>query len=150
MAQAPAAEKIRRWRDERHWSQEHLAQLADIGVRTVQRIENGERASNETLMALAAAFNVDVSALTDDVDKRAEVLVQAKLTKMLAGLRLAVAINFACYLFGMIVFAGIGFGDGSGGRTMMWPAIWWTVAMAGFGLVLGIAELVARYDAGRR
>ena len=56
MAFKADAEKIKRWREERHWSQEHLAELAGIGLRTLQRIEKGEPAAKETLMALASAF----------------------------------------------------------------------------------------------
>ncbi|MCW2484245.1 helix-turn-helix transcriptional regulator, partial [Candidatus Symbiopectobacterium sp. NZEC135] len=40
----------------RAWSQEQLAELSSLSVRTVQRIENGERASLDTLGAIAAAF----------------------------------------------------------------------------------------------
>lgn len=47
----------------RAWSQEQLAELASLSVRTVQRIENGERASLETLSAIAAAFGVNVADL---------------------------------------------------------------------------------------
>lgn len=47
----------------RAWSQEQLAELASLSVRTVQRIENGERASLETLSAIAAAFGVNVTDL---------------------------------------------------------------------------------------
>ncbi|OYX52539.1 MAG: XRE family transcriptional regulator [Sphingomonas sp. 32-66-10] len=146
MPLTPNAEKIRRWREERHWSQEHLAAVAGIGVRTVQRIENGETASNETLMALAAAFSVDIAALTDDAAIKAEAHVKAKTDKKLADLRLAFAINLASYIFGLLVFAGISFGDGSGGRTMMWPTIWWTIVIVGFGLVVAIVEWVAQQN----
>lgn len=149
MPLTPNAEKIRRWREERHWSQEHLVAVAGVGVRTVQRIENGETASNETLMALAAAFSVDVAALTDDATIKAEAHVKAKTDKKLADLRLAFAINLASYIFGMLVFAGISFGDGSGGRTMMWPSIWWTIVIVGFGLVVAIVEWVARQNHGQ-
>lgn len=145
----PNAEKIRRWREERHWSQEHLAAVAGIGVRTVQRIENGGTASNETLMALAAAFSVDVAALSDDATMKAEACVEAMKEKKLADLRLAFAINLAFYIFGMLVFAGISFGDGSGGRTMMWPTIWWTVVIVGFGLVVALVEWVSRQHRAR-
>lgn len=65
------AAKLRRLREDRHWSQEHLAELAGIGVRTVQRIENGEKASNESIMALAAAFNIPASDLTEDTNVKA-------------------------------------------------------------------------------
>ena len=45
------------------WSQEQLATIAGLSTRTVQRIENGEQASTETLNAIAAALGVQVSDL---------------------------------------------------------------------------------------
>ncbi|MGL9750863.1 MAG: helix-turn-helix domain-containing protein [Symbiopectobacterium sp.] len=45
------------------WSQEQLEELSSLSVRTVQRIENGERASLDTLGAIAAAFGVNVTEL---------------------------------------------------------------------------------------
>ncbi|CAN0447511.1 unnamed protein product, partial [Scytosiphon promiscuus] len=72
------AAKIKRWREERHWSQEHLAELAGIGVRTVQRIETGDKASGDSLKALAAAFNVDVMAVTVDAKTEAETMIREK------------------------------------------------------------------------
>ena len=35
-------DKVKRWRQERSWSQEHLAELAGIGLRTLQRAEYGD------------------------------------------------------------------------------------------------------------
>jgi transcriptional regulator with XRE-family HTH domain len=58
--------KIRQLRISRAWSQEQLAELSSLSVRTVQRIENGEQASFETLGAIAAAFDIKVSELTEN------------------------------------------------------------------------------------
>jgi len=44
----PDAAKIKRWREERSWSQDHLAEAAGVSLRTVQRVENGDGASRET------------------------------------------------------------------------------------------------------
>ena len=137
--------KIKRWREERHWSQEHLADLAGIGLRTVQRIEKGEPASRETMTALAAAFNVDVMALAVDPETEAEEIVRKKDAKLLAGMRLGFLISFASYIFGMILFIGISLGIGGSRFTMMWPMIWWTVGVAGHGLATVIVELSVRY-----
>ena len=41
----------------RAWSQQHLADVANISLRTVQRIENSGHASPESLMAIAASLN---------------------------------------------------------------------------------------------
>jgi transcriptional regulator with XRE-family HTH domain len=89
------ATKIKRWREERHWSQEHLADLAGIGLRTVQRIEKGEPASRETMTALAAAFNVDVMALAVDPETEAEKIARRKDAKLIAGTRLGLFISLA-------------------------------------------------------
>jgi transcriptional regulator with XRE-family HTH domain len=141
------AAKLRRLREDRHWSQEHLAELAGVGVRTVQRIENGEKSSNESLKALAAAFNIDASDLTENTNAKAEKLIRQKVTKTVADMRLGFGISLAGYVFVLLVFAGISFGDGSGGYTMMWPTIWCTVAVAAHGLIVVMCELVSRYQA---
>lgn len=51
---------IKELRSNRGWSQEHLATITELNVRTIQRIENGELASSETRQAIASAFNTDV------------------------------------------------------------------------------------------
>lgn len=58
--------KIRQLRISRAWSQEQLAELSSLSVRTIQRIENGEQASLDTLGAIAAAFDIRVSELTEN------------------------------------------------------------------------------------
>ena len=47
------------------WTQEQLATVSGVSVRTIQRIERGETASVDTLKALAAAFNIDFQILKD-------------------------------------------------------------------------------------
>ena len=139
------AAKIRRWREERHWSQEHLADLAGIGLRTVQRIEKGEQASGETLKALAAAFNVDVMALTVDARSQAAEAVNRSRAKDLAALMLSFWIHLGSWMFGMLIFAGIGLSEGSL-FFMAVPAIWWTVGLGGHALTVVIVNLAMRYE----
>ena len=50
-------------RETRAWTQEHLAQVAGIEPRTVQRVEKDRTKNPETLQNIAAAFNIDVSRL---------------------------------------------------------------------------------------
>ncbi len=57
------AERIRQMRTGKAWSQEHLAAVTGLSVRTIQRIETGGLASPESKMALAAAFGVEPSSL---------------------------------------------------------------------------------------
>ena len=61
---------IRREREKRAWSQEHLAKVAGLGLRTVQRIESNALASYESATAIAAVLEVPVSELAEGVVAR--------------------------------------------------------------------------------
>lgn len=50
--------RIRELREQRAWSQEQLAEIAGINVRTLQRVESKGGGSLETRMALASALGV--------------------------------------------------------------------------------------------
>ncbi len=54
---------IKKLREERSWSQEHLASVTGLSLRTIQRIESEGSASLESRMAIAAAFGVLPAAL---------------------------------------------------------------------------------------
>lgn len=58
-------ETLRRERELRAWTQSHLAEIADLSSRTVQRIERTGDASMESASALAAAFNLDLAQLLE-------------------------------------------------------------------------------------
>ena len=55
--------RIRAERERRAWSQEHLATVSGLGLRTIQRIEKTGAASFESARALAAVFEVSVADL---------------------------------------------------------------------------------------
>lgn len=57
------ASLIREHRKKRGWSQEQLAIVSGLGLRTVHRIENEGSASLESLMALASAMSLDIEDL---------------------------------------------------------------------------------------
>ena len=50
----------------RHLSQEQLAQMSGLNVRTIQRIESGHNASLESLKCLASALEVDIETLNQE------------------------------------------------------------------------------------
>jgi len=56
---------VQKLRVQRGWSQEQLAELTGLSTRTIQRIERGQKASAESLKAIAAVFEVDLSALRE-------------------------------------------------------------------------------------
>ena len=54
---------IQKLRLQRGWSQEQLADVSGVSVRTIQRLERGQPGSLETLNALAAVFEIDIDQL---------------------------------------------------------------------------------------
>jgi transcriptional regulator with XRE-family HTH domain len=54
---------IRKYRTERLWSQEQLAEMTGLGLRTIQRLEARGSGSQESIKALAAVFNVEADTL---------------------------------------------------------------------------------------
>ena len=57
---------LKELRISRHFSQDQLAQMSGLNVRTIQRIESGQNASIESLKCLAAALDVDVTTLNQE------------------------------------------------------------------------------------
>lgn len=58
-------DRVKQLRDRRGWTQIHLADAAEVSLRTVQRMEGRHSHFAETLMAIAAALEVDARHLTE-------------------------------------------------------------------------------------
>ncbi|MCJ8294648.1 MAG: helix-turn-helix domain-containing protein [Colwellia sp.] len=69
-------EKIIAERKVRAWSQQHLADVSAVSLRTIQRVENNDSGSLETVKALASCFELDVAKLF-----KAEMTVKKKHSK---------------------------------------------------------------------
>lgn len=54
---------VRNLRLKKGWSQKQLADISGLSVRTVQRIERGDKPGLESAMSLASIFEIDVSAI---------------------------------------------------------------------------------------
>ena len=52
------AKKIKMLRTSKGWTQQHLADACAISLRTVQRVERYGNASQETVLGLAAVFEI--------------------------------------------------------------------------------------------
>ena len=59
----PLGQLLKKVRANKAWSQEEFAAISGISTRTLQRIEGGEKANMETLRAIAAALNMEVTTL---------------------------------------------------------------------------------------
>lgn len=58
------SEKVKQLRNQRSWSQDQLASVSGLSLRTIQRIENRGTCSLDSKRALAAVFEVAVEELT--------------------------------------------------------------------------------------
>lgn len=68
---------VRKLRLQRGWSQDQLAELTGLNVRTIQRVERGDRPSLETAKALASVFEVDLSTfITEETAMQNKVSVE--------------------------------------------------------------------------
>lgn len=134
--------KIQKLRLQHGWSQEQLADLSGLNVRTIQRIENGQTASIESLKALGAVFNVDFSeisseketdmtALTADTDKTAEALAFAHVRRLKRFyIHLA---QFAIIITGLAI---INLATSSHYLWFLWPAAGWGIGLAFHGMMI--------------
>ena len=76
-------ERIKQARLERGWTQQQLAEIADLSLRTVQRVENQASASNETLSALCAVLELNREQLLSFDPDRPEHLKALSQARML-------------------------------------------------------------------
>jgi len=62
---------LKRLRLEYKWSQTQLAELSGLSLRTIQRIENGEKSSMESIKALSSLFEIDFF-ISDNPEQKKE------------------------------------------------------------------------------
>lgn len=60
---------IQKLRLQKGWSQQQLAQMSGLSTRTIQRIENGQQPSMESVKSLAAVFEVDFLTLNSNLQE---------------------------------------------------------------------------------
>lgn len=72
---------VRKLRLKRGWSQEQLAGMSGLSVRTIQRIERGQGPGLESLKSLAAVFEVPVTELRQEDD----IMTEAKTPTRISG-----------------------------------------------------------------
>jgi transcriptional regulator with XRE-family HTH domain len=85
--------RIRSERERRAWSQEQLAEVAGVALRTIQRVETSGAGSYETAKAIAAVFEVDVSDLRSAVEPAPRLSRRARYLSGAAAASVLVAIG---------------------------------------------------------
>ena len=69
---------IKNLRKKKHLSQENLAELSGLSLRTIQRVESGHRVGYASLRALAAAFEINVDELEQELYSMDEIVKEYK------------------------------------------------------------------------
>ena len=77
---------VKKLRESKSWTQEHLASAAGVGLRTIQRIESEGSASAESRLAVAAALGVPVESIRLALDDGA-VAPRVELHRVASGTR---------------------------------------------------------------
>ena len=94
--------RIRIERERRAWSQEHLAEVTGLSLRTIQRVETSGSASFETARAIAAVLEFEVDSLRGpDESTRQSLLRQPKVVRGLRYAGLAASLAAALGIFFM-------------------------------------------------
>lgn len=63
-------QKIKKLREQRGWSQDQLAQMANISLRTLQRMENDGNCSIESVKSIASVFEIDFKEILQEEDSK--------------------------------------------------------------------------------
>lgn len=127
---------IRKLRIDKGWSQETLAEVSGLSVRTIQRLERGDKASLETLTALAAVFEVDVPTLSTEAPMYTPNELSKEERRAIRYVRdlkafYSHAATYAVVIFGLFV---INLFTGISTPWFIWPMLGWGVGVAAHGL----------------
>lgn len=128
---------IQKLRLQRGWSQEQLAELSGLSVRTVQRLERGQTASVESLKCLASVFEVDFSHLQEtDMENPTPQGLRADESLALAHVRKIKAfyLHLAQYLIWVIGLAVVNLITSPGYWWVAWVAAGWGIGVLFHGL----------------
>ena len=129
---------VRALRQERGWSQEQLAEVSGVSLRTIQRVERDGNCSLETRNALGAAFDRPGAELETGVDSERDLVTIKKQIRhatwgVCIGLGGAALFMILDYSFGGLPAKGLGIGLGLIGL--------------GFGLSMSLLGGISRYYA---
>jgi transcriptional regulator with XRE-family HTH domain len=128
---------VRKLRLEKGWSQEQLAELCSLSVRTIQRIERGQKPSLESQNALAAVFEIEVS----DLSMEADIMTQK--TEMSSEEEKAILYvrdikgfysHLAKYVIVVFILLVINLFNSPQYFWVIWPAIGWGIGVLFHGL----------------
>lgn len=136
---------IQKLRLQRGWSQEQLAEVSGLSVRTIQRLERGQPGSLESMNALAAVFETDLDRLKEPSMDAPQSDVRPDEALALAHVRKVRAfyVHLTQYLIVIPILAAINLVSYSSYLWFIWPALGWGLGVAAHGAsVFGVVPFL--------
>ena len=127
---------VRKLRLKRAWSQEKLAQFSGLSIRTIQRIERGQKAGLESLKSLAAVFEVELDELLKEKDMSNSDTYNDEETRIIEHVQdikgfYSHLINYAVVVLGLFL---LNFLVSPGYYWAWWAALGWGIGVISHGL----------------
>ncbi|KJG39718.1 XRE family transcriptional regulator [Photobacterium angustum] len=127
---------IRKLRLQRGWSQEQLSQLSGLSIRTIQRIEQGQKAGLESLKSLAAVFEIQVSDLQMEPPMNKEISItedEKQAINYVKGIK-GFYSNLTTYVLVISALLVINYFTSPGYWWAVWPALGWGIGIVSHAL----------------
>ncbi|WP_318421681.1 2TM domain-containing protein [Photobacterium leiognathi] len=127
---------IRKLRLQRGWSQEQLSQLSGLSIRTIQRIEQGQKAGLESLKSLAAVFEIQVSDLQMEPPMNKEITItedEKQALEYVKGIKSFYS-NLTSYVLVIGMLFVINYFTGPDYWWAIWPALGWGIGIVSHAL----------------
>ena len=123
---------IRKLRLQRGWSQDQLSQMTGLSIRTIQRIERGQKPSLESQKSLAAVFEINLTELQVEQDMSNEITISDEEQKAIDEVRAikdfySHLVTFAVTILGLFILNYM--------TTPQYIWTWWVVLGWGIGIV---------------
>lgn len=127
---------VRKLRLEKGWSQEQLAEISGLSVRTIQRVERGQKPSLETLKSLAAVFELNVSDLSKEDTMSSQTTISAEEEKAILFVRDIKGFYTHLTIYAVVVICLFILNSvrSPNHYWVIWPAIGWGVGVVFHGL----------------
>ncbi len=127
---------VRKLRLKRAWSQEQLAQFSGLNIRTIQRIERGQKAGLESLKSLAAVFEVELNELLPEENMNSSDKVSEEENRVIEHVKdikgfYSHLINYTVVVMGLFL---INFLTSPGYYWAWWAALGWGIGLISHGI----------------
>lgn len=126
---------IQKLRLQRGWSQEQLAEVSGLSVRTIQRLERGQPGSLESIKALAAVFETDLDRLKEPTMDAPRSDVRPDEALALAHVRKVKSfyVHLTQYLIVISILAVVNLTSYPNYLWFVWPALGWGLGLLAHG-----------------